>query len=293
MADNTDEEHLENPIINQSENTPDEIIPTNDSDTINPNQETKNMEVHAHDLHKAPGQGWKHYVFEFLMLFFAVFCGFLAENQREHMAEHQKEKEYLSSLVSDLKYDTSQFNLKIAQFEDKFPYFDSLFMFFNNPQQFNNELPYKYWKQTELISSIYIPAEPTLQQLKYSGNFRLLSNHKILDSVLIYESHINGGYLLQTNYVLEFYKRQMQLKEKYFDNTNFNRYLDDNHNGKINSSENYSLALIITDKSQLKEICNQYVTVKATNLYYINQLKGRSNEAERLLMLIQKEYNLK
>ena len=31
MADNTDEEHLDNPIKNQSENTPDEIRPTNDT----------------------------------------------------------------------------------------------------------------------------------------------------------------------------------------------------------------------------------------------------------------------
>jgi hypothetical protein len=51
------------------------------------------MEVHVHDLHKVPGHGWKHYIFEFLMLFLAVFFGFPAENQREHMAEHQKEEE--------------------------------------------------------------------------------------------------------------------------------------------------------------------------------------------------------
>jgi hypothetical protein len=29
----------------------------------------QNMETHAQHLHKAPGQGWKHYFFEFLMLF--------------------------------------------------------------------------------------------------------------------------------------------------------------------------------------------------------------------------------
>jgi hypothetical protein len=116
----------------------------------------------------------------------------LAENQREHMVEHRREKQYLSSLIADLKYDTAQFSIRVRQFEEKFPFFDSLFIFFNNPKQFNNKLPYKYWKQTELSSSAYIPAEPTLQQLKYSGNFRLLSNKKVLDSILIYESHING-----------------------------------------------------------------------------------------------------
>jgi len=249
------------------------------------------MEVHHHP--HSSRKKWTHYFWEFLMLFFAVFCGFLAENQREHLVEHRREKQYLSSLVTDLKYDTVQFNLKISQFEDKFPFFDSLFVFFNNPKQFNNKLPYRYWKQTELISSTYIPAEPTLQQLKYSGNFRLLSNKKVLDSILVYESHINGGYLSQTNYVLEFYKRQIQLREKYFDNTNFNHYLNDRYRGLLNNSDDYSLTLILTDSAQIKELFNQYVGVKSTNLYYIDQLKARRYEAGKLLTLIQNEYHLK
>src|SRR5436190_1423250 len=174
------------------------------------------MEVHAHT--HTPRKKWTHYFWEFLMLFLAVFCGFLAENQREHMVEHRKEKQYLSSLIADLKYDTTQFNLRARQFEEKFPFFDSLFIFFNNPKQFNNKLPYKYWKQTELISATYIPAEPTLQQLKYPGNFRLLSN---------------------------------------------------------------------------KKVYNLDVTVKCTNLYYIDQVKTRRDEAGKLLALIQKEYDLK
>ena len=44
------------------------------------------MEVHAH-THTARKK-WTHYFWEFIMLFLAVFCGFLAENQREHIIEH-------------------------------------------------------------------------------------------------------------------------------------------------------------------------------------------------------------
>ena len=248
------------------------------------------MEVHAHS-HTARRK-WTHSLWEFLMLFLAVFCGFLAENQREHMVEHRKEKQYLTSLVSDLKFDTSQFNLRARQFEEKFPFFDSLFKFLDDPKKFNNKLPFRFWKQTELISSTYIPAEPTLQQLKYSGNFRLLLNKKVLDSILVYESHINGNYLGQANYVLEFYKRQLQVREKYFDNTNFNRYLNDRYYGRIDPSDDYGLTLLITENAQLKELYNQYVNIKATNLVYIDQLKVRRDEATSLLKLIQKEYHL-
>ncbi len=42
------------------------------------------MDTHAHHLHHAPGKRIWHYFYEFLMLFLAVFCGFLAENFREH-----------------------------------------------------------------------------------------------------------------------------------------------------------------------------------------------------------------
>ena len=62
MADNTEEEHFANPTNNQSEIPPDEIILTNDTESINPNQETENMEVHHHpDLHHKPKK-WKEYL---------------------------------------------------------------------------------------------------------------------------------------------------------------------------------------------------------------------------------------
>ena len=60
------------------------------------------METHAHELHKAPGSGWKHYFFEFFMLFLAVFFGFLAENLREHLSDKEKGKVYIASLVEEL-----------------------------------------------------------------------------------------------------------------------------------------------------------------------------------------------
>ena len=55
------------------------------------------MEVHAH-THTARKK-WTHYFWEFLMLFLAVFCGFFAENQREHNIEKQRAKQYAYSFM--------------------------------------------------------------------------------------------------------------------------------------------------------------------------------------------------
>ena len=44
------------------------------------------MELHHHAHHEGK-KNWKSYFWEFLMLFIAVFCGFLAENLREPFKE--------------------------------------------------------------------------------------------------------------------------------------------------------------------------------------------------------------
>ena len=62
------------------------------------------MEVHAHTSRTSgTRKKWTHYLWEFIMLFLAVFCGFLAENQREHYVEHQREKQYVITMLEDLK----------------------------------------------------------------------------------------------------------------------------------------------------------------------------------------------
>src|SRR5664279_2485414 len=113
MAGNLDEEPLDGSTNTESENSPVEIISTEDAETINPNQENENMETHAQELHKVPGHGLKHYLFEFLMLFLAVFCGFLAENYRETLVNKEKELHYMQNMVADLKADTADLNFSI------------------------------------------------------------------------------------------------------------------------------------------------------------------------------------
>lgn len=104
MADNTEEEHFDNPAINQPDIPVDQIISPTGSEAINTNQETKIMEVHHHPHHEGK-KNWKSYFWEFLMLFLAVFCGFLAEYQLEHKIESDREKQYVVSMIADINED--------------------------------------------------------------------------------------------------------------------------------------------------------------------------------------------
>src|SRR5438552_3677787 len=113
MAENTEEESIDRPPNTQSENSSEEIIPTNDTETINPNQETENMEVHHHpDLHHR-SKKWKEYFLEFLMIFLAVTLGFIAENFRENIVNREKEKHYIENVIADLKTDTANITLSV------------------------------------------------------------------------------------------------------------------------------------------------------------------------------------
>src|SRR6476659_1817814 len=109
MANTTEEEYLDNETNNQSANPTDEIIPSKDPETIKPNQETENMEVHKHPHHVTHKKKWGEYLLEFFMLFLAVFLGFVAENIRETNVEHTHEKEYAQQLYTEFYADSIAF----------------------------------------------------------------------------------------------------------------------------------------------------------------------------------------
>src|SRR5689334_22568917 len=82
------------------------------------------MEVHAH-THPDPAHGgtgrkkFTHYLWEFLMLFLAVLCGFLAENFKENQLEKNKAQQYIHSLYEDLKTDNVKINEMLLYDDDK------------------------------------------------------------------------------------------------------------------------------------------------------------------------------
>ena len=130
------------------------------------------MEVHAH-THTARKK-WTHYLWEFLMLFLAVFCGFLAENQREHIVERQREKKYMLSLVEDLKADTAFINNDIIDKWKKVMGLDSLIRNLYSKDIFSKQA--EIYRQFRSNNPILTPLfnDQTIFQLRSSGNMRLI-----------------------------------------------------------------------------------------------------------------------
>ena len=194
---------MDNPLNPQSENLSEEIISTDTSDSVITNQETKKMEIHAQELHKAPGNGLKHYLFEFLMLFLAVFCGFLAENQREHMGEHKREKQYMISLIEDLETDTTQLKKVISNTESIARYADSTVLFFRSytpANEVSSRLGIFIQKGAAMIS--VINTDRTSSQLKNSGAMRLIRKKNVADAILGYWKQIEETNIAINRYLI-------------------------------------------------------------------------------------------
>lgn len=143
------------------------------------------MEVHAHA--HTPRRKWTHYFWEFLMLFLAVFCGFLAEYQLEHKIEKEKGKQYLHSFYEDLKTDTTRISFVILFDNDKLSGLEGL----NNCYNTVSANPGDAACLLTLIkySSINRPFKittRTLNQLANAGGFRLLKKGDA-DSIISYQ----------------------------------------------------------------------------------------------------------
>jgi len=144
------------------------------------------MEVHHHS-HTARKK-WTHYFWEFLMLFLAVFCGFLAEYQLEHKIEKERGMQYIRSFYEDLKTDTAEFSFLIKAYEIK------LSVFLNRNTCFNSlstNAPVTNTCIRELINHSnsfpdMVTADQTLMQLKNAGGLRLLKKADA-DSILAYD----------------------------------------------------------------------------------------------------------
>jgi hypothetical protein len=150
------------------------------------------MEVHAH-THTHGKKNWKQYFWEFLMLFLAVFCGFLAEYQLEHMIEKDREKQYMRSMMEDLRSDTVMLIRNIKQRQEKLMMIDSLVAILGSSSvnERGNDI-YYFGRSISPPTNIF-PNDGTIQQLKSSGNLRLIHNNTISNGIMAYDQQMRNA----------------------------------------------------------------------------------------------------
>lgn len=246
------------------------------------------MEVHQHS--HTPRKKWSHYFWEFLMLFLAVFCGFLAEYQLEHKIEKQRAKQYIVSFYQDLKNDTSEFldllNIDSAKLEVLFTVYDC----YDNMERgfdVNPCLDRLLQNSASFYDLVY--TDRTLQQLKNAGGMRLLKKEDA-DSILAYDTRLRR-YLGYESSLLQ--ERQTTLRSTYTRTMSFKglkRFRYPYNNDSIRSNEPL---LFTTDKAELNNLFNEiYMYASSIRSGRINQLRRLLENARRLLVYFKEKYHL-
>lgn len=172
------------------------------------------MEVHHHV--QTTRKKWAHYFWEFLMLFLAVFCGFLAENFREHRVEHQREKQFMISMLEDLKSDTALLAYS-SRYWDTINYsIDSVATAIQFPvNNFSAAKSYQYInKAMDYFSFSY--NDRTISQLKNAGGFRLIRNDTVANKIILFDQFNNDAMKNIAELHAFFYKTAMQLANKVY-----------------------------------------------------------------------------
>ncbi|MBK9465957.1 MAG: hypothetical protein IPN56_14515 [Chitinophagaceae bacterium] len=250
------------------------------------------MEVHHH-AHTSRKK-WTHYFWEFLMLFLAVFCGFLAEYQLEHKIEKDREKQYANSLYEDLKIDTAilKESMRINDFVTR-----KIDTFRNMVQhQTLQSLPAGTWYYYGRFGTRYMQVafqDATLHQLKSSGGLRYFKNRNVADAIARYDQSCRR---LQTQ--LDFqdpvYELLLSTRNKIFNSYFLDEVMDlDLPAGKIDSFKQKTMPFLSEDKQDFIQYAN-ICQIRSNNNKNLWDRKAETlKKGEELIAILKNKYRLK
>jgi hypothetical protein len=250
------------------------------------------MEVHAHT--HTPRKKWTHYFWEFLMLFLAVFCGFLAEYQLEHKIERDREKDYMIGMLEDLSSDTSQINRVLGFSKTISNGLDSLVQNLYNTEsaQKNAEAIYRQYGAYMRRFGVRF-SDQTATQLKNSGQLRLVRKKKTLNQLSMYWR--NAGTVEGIQDRIENAQDQVSsLGDGIINAGFFDGYSKIDTVSGIRFMKVLPGAELMTyDKNSLISLGNKISRVKRRiDDFYLNSLNWQKKSADDLIVLIKNEYYL-
>jgi hypothetical protein len=236
------------------------------------------MEVHHH-AHSSRKR-WTHYFWEFLMLFLAVFCGYLAEYQLEHKIEKERGRQYIISFYKDLVSDTATFTRLINSYTERcvilrtrIPCYDSV----------SREMTNTDCLKTLVFNSLLFPdliyTDRTLQQLKNAGGLRLLKPADA-DSILLYDNLLKAYKTVEETVLQETQTGIRSTLYSLVDNKAFN-------------GDNTQPFLFNNDKAILNRYFNQLIGYAAVFEGRVGDLIAIKNKAVHLIEFFKSRYHLK
>ena len=144
--------------------------------------------MEGHHTHR---KKWFEYIIEFVMLFLAVFLGFIAENIREHVGEQNRAKEFSESLVRDLQSDIIAINNQTKTIGIYIAVADSLLKLSKTKLEGRNASQFSFYSRFAYWTTPVSWNRNTFEQIKNSGSLRYFRNGELLKKLLEYDALVN------------------------------------------------------------------------------------------------------
>jgi len=248
----------------------------------------ENIELSPSAYHR-DARGRKSYLWEFLMLFLAVFCGFLAQYFLEHKIEREQGRDFAVSFREDMIKDTAILQKNITDLRKFYSASDSLAHHISKGRtETKEDIKMLYEYNLSALGGFTINlTDRTSAQLK-SGGMRLITNKKVADAIVGYWDNL--GLLEGIDEGAQ--TMRMQAREKsylIFDQ----KYYSDSINARGVRSVADGAMLMTKDYVQLTEFANRVSHIK--NLVkgrFINSLEDQKALATDIIKLIAVEYKL-
>jgi hypothetical protein len=263
---------------------------SDEQDNCNPQTINYNPTMEVHHAHAAPKKEkhFKHYLFEFVMLFLAISAGFLVENMREHYVEGKREKDFIKSYVEDLKQDTAKIKANTTLRNAKALIIDSLIKLLNRPDPNQDGSAAYYYGRRTTRSTLFQANDRTIKQLKNAGGLRLIKNQNASNAIMTYDQASDYIVYLQSREFDELSLMYPLLAKLYDANILETMIQVMEINRPLGNP-----ALRTTDRNLLLDLTYYLHQYKTTSVVIIARLSSLMQSATETIQLLQKEYALK
>ncbi|MDE3142546.1 MAG: hypothetical protein KGL19_00230 [Bacteroidota bacterium] len=242
------------------------------------------MEVHHHP--QVEKKSFKEYFLEFLMIFLAVTMGFFAENYREHLAEVNKENDYIQTFIEDLKTDTTKIKqLLYIERSLKLKAIDSLLFLMCTHQIKGHENDLYYFGRIVTRYPIFQSNDRTVTELKNSGSLRLIRNEATADSIISYQKAVEEIYTVQDDENAE-RKDLYPILCRMYDPFIFDKMAE----GFKIIRPNDNPPLRSYDTNIQKDLAFYISEIKGSDNLVIRNLQNLETKAENVIAFLQKKY---
>lgn len=285
-------------IIDAADLTPSEpptspvesTAPVQAAEPPSPKPETETMEVHHH-THAGHGKKtWKEYGWEFLMLFLAVFCGFLAEYKLEHVIEKQREKKYMLLMLDDLQKDTAEFYYNSNRINSFFTPAHNKSMDLLFSEKFDDSTIHQMYTSVPFSTFSFQVSfhDGTATQLKNSGNLRLIEDTELSAELTNYWNLCNDLSSLNTGYD----KTRNDAKDLFF--SLFNLHYYENNYAFLPLRKDQKLKLLSAAPHQFIILGNKISNLQSQMEGPImKNLDSANNMAGKIIKMIEDEYGIR